>query len=105
MPLTVTYDSGADGHYISESDRRKAGLPILHKSCKCVGVANGQVSHGNNVTHLPVPQLDAKATEADTFDDFPHSLMSVGETADAGTVSIFTKDDVTVYDETDVLIT
>ena len=31
--------------------------------------------------------------------------MSVGCTADAGTISIFTKDDVTVYKEEDVLIT
>ena len=28
-PIMVTYDSGADGHYISEHDRAKAGLPIL----------------------------------------------------------------------------
>jgi hypothetical protein len=27
--VMVTYDSGADGHYISEKDRRIAGLPIL----------------------------------------------------------------------------
>ncbi len=30
QPIMITYDSGADGHYyISEKDRRKAGLPIL----------------------------------------------------------------------------
>ncbi len=28
-PIMTTYDSGADGHYISEKDRRKAGLPII----------------------------------------------------------------------------
>ncbi len=28
-PIMVTYDSGADGHYISKKDRRKAGLPII----------------------------------------------------------------------------
>jgi len=28
-PIMITYDSGAEGHYISEKDRRKAGLPIL----------------------------------------------------------------------------
>ena len=31
-PVMVTYDSGADGHYISEKDRRNAGLPILRPS-------------------------------------------------------------------------
>jgi hypothetical protein len=28
-PIIITYNSGADGHYISEKDRRKAGLPII----------------------------------------------------------------------------
>ncbi len=28
-PIMVTYDSGADGHYISKKDRCKAGLPII----------------------------------------------------------------------------
>lgn len=30
----ITYDSGADGHYISEKDRQAAGLPILRRSTK-----------------------------------------------------------------------
>ena len=81
--IMLTYDSGADGNYISETDRQKAGLPILRPSKKRVGVANGNVSTGNNVTSLPIPHLDAKDTEADTFDNFPHSLMSVGQTSDA----------------------
>lgn len=42
---------------------------------------------------------------ADTFEDFPHSLMSVGKTADDSTVSIFTKEGVVVHKEEDVLIT
>ncbi|KAL7505264.1 LOW QUALITY PROTEIN: hypothetical protein ACHAXN_002765 [Cyclotella atomus] len=80
----ITYDSGADGHYI-------------------IGVANGGTKH---VTKLPFPQLcPPKANQADTFDDFPTSLMSVGKTADDGTISIFTKDGVTVHNEQDVLIT
>jgi len=31
-PVMVTYDSGADGHYISKKDRCNAGLPILRPS-------------------------------------------------------------------------
>ena len=48
--IMLTYDSGADGHYISESDRKQAGLPILRPSTKRVVVANGEESHGNKVT-------------------------------------------------------
>jgi hypothetical protein len=30
--ITLTYDSGADRHYIREQDQLKVGLPILHPS-------------------------------------------------------------------------
>ncbi len=43
-PIMLTYDSGADSHYISKKDCQKAGLPIIQKSTRRVGVANGGVS-------------------------------------------------------------
>jgi hypothetical protein len=101
----LTYDSGADGHYISEKDRRKAGLPIMSTSTRKVGVANGGTSKAKYVTQLPFRQLSAQAMQADTFQDFPTSLMSVGKTADNDTVSVFTKESVNVFKEEDVLIT
>ncbi len=52
-PIMVTYDSGANGHYISEKARRNAGLPILHPSTRKVGVANGGTSTAKYVTQLP----------------------------------------------------
>jgi hypothetical protein len=106
-PPTVfaTLDSGADGHYLSERDRALAQLPMLRPSSKRVGVANGGSSHGRHVTKLPFTNLSANATQADTFDDFPNSLISVGRLADDNTVSIFTRDGVTVHKEHDVLIT
>ena len=103
--VMVTYDSGADGHYISEKDRKMVGLPILRISAKKVGVVNGSTCKGQYVTALPFPQLSTKAAESDTFNDFPSSLMSVGKTADNGNISIFTKEGVSVYKEEDVLIT
>jgi hypothetical protein len=32
QPIMITYNSRADGHYISDKDQRKAGLPILRPS-------------------------------------------------------------------------
>jgi len=90
QPIMITYDSGVDGHYISEKDRCKTGLPILRTSTLKVGVANGGTSKAKYVTQLPFRQLSAQAMPADTFQDFPTSLMSVGKTADNGTVSVFT---------------
>jgi hypothetical protein len=43
--------------------------------------------------------------QADTFQDFPTLLMSVGKTSNDGTISVFTKTGITVFKEEDVLIT
>ena len=101
----MTYDSGAEGHYFRETDRQKAGLPIIRRLTKRVGVVNGGTSTGKYVTKLPFKHLSDQAAEADTFDDFPSSLLSVGKTFDDGNISIFTKKGVTVHKEEDVLIT
>ena len=93
----VTYDSVADGHYLIEEDRKHLGLTIFCVSAKKVGVANCGACNGKYVTKLPFPQLSNRAAEADTFEEFPTSLMSVGKTADGGNVSIFNKEGVTVY--------
>lgn len=104
-PIMITYDSGADGNYLSEKDRAQAGLPILRPSTRKVGVANGSTSHAQHVTQLPFHKLSTRARHADTFSDFPTSLMSVGKTSDDGTISIFDKTGVTIHREDDVLIT
>jgi hypothetical protein len=101
----VTYDSGADGHYINEQDRATAQLPILGQSTKVVGVANGGTSQAEHVTAVPFHGFSHKAIEADTFEEFPQSLLSVGKLADEKTISIFTHDGVAVHKEEDVLIT
>jgi hypothetical protein len=67
-------------------------------------VVNGGVSQAKFVTQLPLKDLSAKAKQADTFQDFPSSLMNIGKTAIDGTISIFTKNGVKVHKETDVLI-
>ena len=69
--IMMTYDSGADGRYFSESDCKKADLPIIRRSTKRVGVTNGGTSTGKYVTNLPFQHLSEQAAEADTFDDLP----------------------------------
>jgi hypothetical protein len=104
-PIIITYNSGTNGSYISERDLVNAGLPILGQSTRKVGVANGGTSLAKHVTRLPFNKLSACAWQADTFQDFPMSLMSVCKTANNGTVSVFTKTGITVYKKEDVLIT
>ena len=57
------------------------------------------------MTKLLFHQLWPRAAQMDTFNEFPTSLRSVGNTSDDGTISISTKDGVTVHKEEDVLIT
>jgi hypothetical protein len=103
--IMLTYDSGANGNYISKHNRHKAGLPILRPSTWQVGVANGGTSNAKYVTQLPFQKLSAQSRQADTFQDFPTSLMSVGKTSDDGTVLVFMKEGVNVFKEEDILIT
>jgi hypothetical protein len=103
--VLVIYDLGADGHYITETDQIQAQLPILRKASKRVAVANGDTCKTTFVTHLPFQTLSTSARQAETFTEFPHSLMSMGKTADDGMISIFTKEGVMVHKEQDILIT
>ena len=72
-------------------------LPILRKSNRRVGVANGCTSRGIYVTQLPFPALLKKDAQADTVNDFPDSLISVGQLADDETISIFSNEGVSVH--------
>ena len=77
----------------------------MSRSGKKVGVENGDACNGKYVTSLQFLQLYIKTAEADTFEEFPTSLISVEKIADNGNVSIFTKYGVTIHKEEDVLIT
>jgi hypothetical protein len=59
--IMLTYDSGANGHYISKHDQRKAGLPFLRPSIWQVGVANENTSNAKYVTQLPFQKLSAQS--------------------------------------------
>jgi hypothetical protein len=68
-------------------------------------MVNGNISKATSVTALPFKQLSQTVAQADTFTNFPTSLMSVGKPANDGTISIFTKDGVTVHKEEDIIMT
>ena len=67
----LTYNYGADRHYLSKIGREKLGLPILRVSAKKVGVVNGGACNDKYITKLPFPKLSNKAAEADTFKELP----------------------------------
>jgi hypothetical protein len=69
-----------------------------------VGVANGGTSQTQHIPRLPFHKLSVQARQADTFQDFPTLLMSMGKTSDNGAISVFNKTGITVFKEEDVLI-
>ena len=103
--IIITYDSSSDNYYMSETDRIRLIFPISRPSHKRVAVANGGTSSGKYVTRLPFLQLYTATAEADTFEEFPSSLMNVGKTSNDGNVFIFTDEKFQVYKESDFLIT
>jgi hypothetical protein len=69
----------------------------LQPSTQLVGVANGGISKEKYVAQLPFRKLSAQLIQADIFQDFPTSLMSMGKTMDDGTVSVFTEKGIKVF--------
>ena len=69
----------------------------MRVSANKIGVGNDGACNGKYVTKFPFPQLSNRAKEADTFEELPTFIMSVGKTADDGNVSIFKKERVTIY--------
>ncbi len=62
QPIMVTYDSGADGHYISEKDRCKASLPILRTSTRNWGCQwRHKQSQIRNPTLIPTTLCSSNA--------------------------------------------
>ena len=95
--LSFLYDSGADGHYLTEATQKAAGLAILGELTKQVIVVEGTISKGVHQVRLPFKRLSPKVNEADTFKQFNNSLLSVGMVKDNGNISIFTSDGVTPF--------
>ena len=90
---------------MSEADRIRLVLQTFRSLNKSVAVADGGTSKGIYITCLPFPQLSTATAEADTFEEFPSSIMSIGNTSNDGNVSIFTDEKLQVYKEEYVLIT
>jgi hypothetical protein len=102
---SITYDSGAYGHYFNGADRQAAGLPILRPSSKQVAVANGQLSMAKHESRLSLTVFSPMPRKRTCSTISHKSLMSAGKVSDNGTISIFTRDGVTVHREEDVLVT
>ena len=85
-----------------QKESRSSYHPTINETRR--HLTNGSTSSGTFVTQQPFPKLSKQLAEAETFQEFPTSLISVRKTADDGNISIFTKDGVIVHKEHAVLI-
>eukprot|EP00804_Cyclotella_cryptica_P029885 CCRYP_010794-RA/>CCRYP_010794-RA protein AED:0.38 eAED:0.53 QI:0/0/0/1/0/0.2/5/0/538 len=130
-PQTQSYLSPSyQEHWVCSSNQHQAStarLPILLQACRLPvpspcpllqpqrQLTNAHVPTATTLARMIVTSLDSPSSDLPPnmlgwqieapVEDFPTSLMSVGKTADDGTVSIYTKDGVTIHKETHVLIT
>ena len=102
---SLVYNSDAGGHYPIKELQKESRLKVIRKSTKRLLVADRHVNKGKQQVELPFKGLSISAWTSDTFERFRESLMSVGKVNKNGNISIFTKDNITVYKEVDVLIT
>ena len=101
----ATFDTGADGDFITENDLQKLQLPIKGDSDKQVSVANGHVEQGKHETELPFEGLSPTAKAADSFELFHTTLISSSNIVDDGNTAILNQKGVKVlFADKDVLI-
>ncbi|KAL7474576.1 LOW QUALITY PROTEIN: hypothetical protein ACHAW6_000547 [Cyclotella cf. meneghiniana] len=79
----------------------KTNKPPTYPSCNHLP---NKLLHATQKSALPLPGLSKQASKANTSVDFSQSLVSIGKVSDDSTVSVFTKDDISVHCERDILI-
>ena len=82
---------------------------VLTAICHATKSTNATKTNARDTTIIGEGEVAASTNYRDNpcryvFDDFPNSLISVGRLADDDTISIFTKDSVSVHQEQDVLL-
>jgi hypothetical protein len=94
---TIVPDSGATSTCIRKEDEEFVEI-LNEDSPKRFQNANGTISEAGKKARLPF-EMRHPATDADTVPDVANnSLLSTSKTADANYVTVFTKDDVRIFD-------
>jgi hypothetical protein len=94
---TIVPDSGATSTCIRKEDEEFVKI-LNENSPKRFQNANGTISEAGKKARLPF-EMRHPATDADTVPDIANNpLLSTSKTADANYVTVFTKDDVRVFD-------
>lgn len=78
---------------------------IFGEAIKYVALANGTFHREWYQVKLMFKGLSKKYNRGNIFKQYNNYLLSVGKVYDDGNVSIFTREEVTVHKEEDILIT
>jgi hypothetical protein len=104
---TAIADTGATGHYITQSDSNQCTNKTYTDIGPNVSAASGTVMKATHSLTVPLaPQLSATAEEGHLLNGLTNnSLVSIGKLCDDDCTAIFTKDFVRVKKDDTVIIT
>jgi hypothetical protein len=95
---SIVVDTGATSTVIRQADEEHVDV-LPEKSDKTFLNANGTMSKAGNKARLRYKLRSPATTDAETVRDLVHnSLLSTSKLADADYVTLFTKDEVCVFD-------
>ena len=95
-------DSGCTGHYFPPD------IPVTNKQPNYehmkVTLPDSSTITATHTATVPIPTLDEKATKTFIFPTLHSALLSVGQLCDSGCSVTFNKNQVKVYNKTNILI-
>ena len=94
-------DSGATSHYVTES------APVYNKCATTpihVGLPDGSSLQATRKAKLPFANLPEAAQDAYIVDNMQKNLISIGKLCNAGCTAIFTKNDVKIRINNDIVL-
>ena len=105
--LLLKADTDASGHYIASKDMNKAGIVNLKESTqpKLVQLPNEEVIKSSHESNLNIPNISSDASKATVFLGITSSsLLSIGKLCDDECTVIFTKKEMKVVKDDNVIL-
>ena len=106
--LLMKADTGASGHYIGAKDTHKFGIKNLLKtrSPKLVQLLNEELIESTHELNLAIPKVSPSSTQATVFPKITNSsLLSIGKLCDDNCIAIFSKNDMKIVKDKDLILT
>ena len=105
--LLMKADTGASGHYVASKDKHKIGIKNLRRTTtpKVVLLPNQETIQSTHDSELVIPIVSHQSKSATIFPNLTNaSLLSIGKLCDDDCTAIFTKEDMKVMKEKEIVL-